>query len=147
MAHVRKQIRDHVAVTVTGLTTTGANVYKTRVYPLADSKLPGLAIFTDSEEIELSTISPPRTQMRTLTVRIEAFVKGVSNFDDQLDTISEEVEEALAADITRGGLAQDTRVTGFEADFSGEGDQPVAVGRFNVLVDYVTIENDVGTSA
>lgn len=147
MAHVRKQIRDHVAVTVTGLTTTGGNVYKTRVYPLADSKLPGLAIFTNSEEIELSTISPPRTQMRTLTVRIEAFVKGVSNFDDQLDTISEEVEEALAADITRGGLAQDTRVTGFEADFSGEGDQPVAVGRFNVLVDYVTIENDVGTSA
>lgn len=85
--------------------------------------------------------------MRTLTVRIEAFVKGVSNFDDQLDTISEEVEEALAADITRGGLAQDTRITGFEADFSGEGDQPVGVGRISVSVDYVTIENDVGTAA
>jgi len=147
MAHVRKQIRDNIVTTITGLETTGSNVYRTRVYPLADAKLPGLAIFTDSEEIEPSTITPPRTQMRTLTVRIEAFVKGVSNFDDQLDTISEEVEEALAADITRGGLAQDTRITGFEADFSGEGDQPVGVGRISVSVDYVTIENDVGTAA
>lgn len=147
MAHVRKQIRDNIVTTITGLATTGSNVYRTRVYPLADAKLPGLAVFTDSEEIEPSTITPPRTQMRTLTVRIEAFVKGVSNFDDQLDTISEEVEEALAADITRGGLAQDTRITGFEADFSGEGDQPVGVGRISVSVDYVTIENDVGTAA
>jgi len=147
MAHVRKQIRDNIVTTITGLATTGSNVYRTRVYPLADAKLPGLAIFTDSEEIEPSTITPPRTQMRTLTVRIEAFVKGVSNFDDQIDTISEEVEEALAADITRGGLAQDTRITGFEADFSGEGDQPVGVGRISVSVDYVTIENDVGTAA
>lgn len=147
MAHVRKQIRDNIVTTITGLATTGSNVYRTRVYPLADVKLPGLAVFTDSEEIEPSTITPPRTQMRTLTVRIEAFVKGVSNFDDQLDTISEEVEEALAADITRGGLAQDTRITGFEADFSGEGDQPVGVGRISVSVDYVTIENDVGTAA
>jgi hypothetical protein len=147
MAHVRKQIRDNIVTTITGLATTGSNVYRTRVYPLADAKLPGLAVFTDSEEIEPSTITPPRTHMRTLTVRIEAFVKGVSNFDDQIDTISEEVEEALAADITRGGLAQDTRITGFEADFSGEGDQPVGVGRISVSVDYVTIENDVGTAA
>ena len=147
MAHVRKQIRDNIVTTITGLATTGSNVYRTRVYPLADAKLPGLAVFTDSEEIEPSTITPPRTQMRTLTVRIEAFVKGVSNFDDQLDTISEEVEEALAAVITRGGLAQDTRNIGFEADFSGEGDQPVGVGRISVSVDYVTIENDVGTAA
>jgi len=147
MAHVRKQIRDNIVTTITGLTTTGSKVYRTRVYPLAEAKLPGLAVFTDSEEIEAATINPPRTQRRTLVVRIEAFVKGVSNFDDELDTISQEVEEALAADITRGGLAQDTRITGFDADYSGEGDQPVAVGRISVSVDYVTVENDVGTAA
>jgi len=147
MAHVRNQIRNNIVTTLTGLATTGSNVYPTRVYPLADSKLPGLAVFTDSEEIELSTITPPRTQLRTLTVRIEAFVKGVSNFDADIDTISEEVEEALAVDITRGGLAKDTRVTAFEADFSGDGDQPVGVARFSVLVDYATLENNAGTAA
>lgn len=143
MAHVRKQIRDNIVTTLTGLTTTGSRVYRTRVYPLGESKLPGLGIYTDTEEIEIQTINPPRTQLRTLTVTVDAFVKGVSNFDNDLDTICEEVEEALAADITRGGLAKDTRVTGFESDFSGEGDQPVANGKISVTVQYVTLENAV----
>jgi hypothetical protein len=147
MAHVRKQIRDNIVTTLTGLTTTGSRVYKTRVYPLAQSKLPGLAIYTETEDIEIRTINPPRTQMRNLTVTVDAFVKGVSNFDDDLDTICQEVEEALAADITRGGLAKDTRVTGFEAEFSGDGDQPVANGRISVTVDYVTLENAVDSAA
>lgn len=85
--------------------------------------------------------------MRNLTVTVDAFVKGVSNFDDDLDTICQEVEEALAADITRGGLAKDTRITGFEAEFSGDGDQPVANGRISVTVDYVTLENAVDSAA
>jgi hypothetical protein len=147
MAHVRKQIRDNIVTTLTGLTTTGSRVYKTRVYPLAQSKLPGLAIYTETEDIEIRTINPPRTQMRNLTVTVDAFVKGVSNFDDDLDTICQEVEEALAADITRGGLAKDTRITGFEAEFSGDGDQPVANGRISVTVDYVTLENAVDSAA
>lgn len=81
--------------------------------------------------------------MRVLTVRVEAFVKGVSNYDNTLDTISEEVEEALSADVTRNGLAKDTRVTGFEAEFSGDGDQPVATGTITIEVDYATLENAV----
>ena len=81
--------------------------------------------------------------MRVLTVRVEAFVKGVSNYDNTLDTISEEVEEALSADVTRSSLAKDTRITGFEAEFSGDGDQPVATGTITVEVDYATLENAV----
>jgi len=38
-------------------------------------------------------------------------------------------------------------VTSFEADFSGEGEQPVAIGRFTVEVIYRTLENDVETAA
>ena len=64
MAHVRKQIRDNIVTTLTGLATTGSNVYRTRVYPLAENKLPGLAIYTDTEEVEVQTINPPRTQVQ-----------------------------------------------------------------------------------
>lgn len=143
MAHVRKQIRDNIVTTLTGLTTTGSNVYRTRVYPIEEGKLPALLIYADSETSQIATITPPRTQMRVLTVRVEALVKAVSNYDNLLDTISEEVEEALAVDITRNSLAKDTRVTGFEAEFSGEGDQPVATGSFTIEVDYATLENAV----
>jgi len=146
MAHARKAIRDDIITAVTGLTTTGSNVFRNRVYPIADGKLPGVLIFTESEEIEPSTITPPRTQMRRLSVAVEAFVKGVSNYDDTLDTICEEIEEALAADLTRGGNAKDTRIVSFESEFSGEGDQPVAVGRMTVEVVYATLENAVNAS-
>ena len=146
MAHVRKSIRDNIATTLTGLTTTGSNVYVTRFYPLAEAKLSGLCIYTNSEATEFATLTPARTQMRALEVMVEAYVKGVSSIDDTLDTIAVEVEEALATDITRGGNAKDTKVTAFEATYAGEGDQPVGVGRFTVEVLYATLENDIETA-
>ena len=48
--HVRQQIRERIGTTLTGLTTTGSNVFESRVYPLEDSKLPALIIYTKSEE-------------------------------------------------------------------------------------------------
>ena len=147
MAHVRKLIRDDIETTLTGLTTTGANVYQTRVYPLAENKLPGLAIFTKTEDTEYATIGPPRTQIRTLVVRVEIYVKEITNFDDSLDAISVEVEQALYTDRTRGGLAKDTRITSFDADFSGDGDQPVARATLDVEIEYATLENNVEVAA
>lgn len=146
MSHVRKQIRDNIVSTLTGLTTTGSKVYKTRVYPLAEGKLPGLCIYTGSETSEASTLTIPRTKTRLLEVFVEAYAAGVTNVDDSLDQICVEVEEALAADVTRGGKAKDTVVTATEIEFSGEGDKPVGVARITVTVTYMTKENDVETA-
>lgn len=146
MAHVRKQIRDAVITAVTGLTTTGSNVFRSRIYPLEQSKLPGLCVFTRSENVEFDTLTISRSVSRVLDVIIEGYVSATANYDDTLDQIAVEVEEALAADVTLGGLAKDTQVTAFEADFSGDGEQPVAVGRFTVTVQYRTAENDVETA-
>tara|TARA_R110002153_G_scaffold162798_2_gene315338 strand:- start:107 stop:550 length:444 start_codon:yes stop_codon:yes gene_type:complete len=146
MAHVRKSIRDNVTTTLTGLATTGANVYQTRFYPLAEAKVAGLCIYTNSEDVEYTTLSLPRTQMRSLEVMVEAYVKGTANIDDTLDTIAVEISEALAVDVTRGGKAKDTKVTRFEATYAGEGDQPVGVGSFTVEVLYATLENDLETA-
>ena len=146
MAHIRKLIRDEITATLTGLTTTGSNIDQTRVYPLAENKLPGLAIYTSSESTEYATINPPRTQIRTLTVNVEIYVRGLTGYDNTLDQIALEIEEALYTDLTRGGYAKETRVTGFEAEFSGEGDEPVAFATMNIEVDYMTLENDLETS-
>jgi len=146
VAHVRKSIRDNIKTTLTGLTTTGTNVFQTRFYPLAEAKLPALAIYTKSETSEYSTIKTPRTQVRTLDVTVEAYVSGNTNVDNTLDAIATEVEEALYTDLTRGGNAKETRVTSFDADFSGDGENPVGVGRFAIEVIYVTLENDVETA-
>ena len=143
MAHVRKLIRDNITTTLTGLATTGANVYQTRLFALGESKLPAICVYTKSEATEYSTITRPRTQMRNLDVNIEFFVKGTLNIDNSLDQIALEIEEALYTDNTRGGYAKDTKITEFEADYNPDGEQSVGVGRFTVSVTYVTIENDV----
>jgi hypothetical protein len=147
MSHVRQQIRDDIVTTLTGLTTTGSNVFRSRIFPLEQTNLPALVIYSKSETSEYDTIGLPRSVNRVLDVAVEAYVKGVSNYDNTLDTIAVEVEEAIAADVTLGGLAKDAQITAFEADFAGDGEQPVAVGRFTITVEYRTVENDVETAA
>lgn len=146
MAHVRQSIRENVTTTLTGLTTTGSNVYQTRIYPVAEDKLPGIAIYTRTEDTEYQTITVPRTQERTLVIAVEAYVKALNNYDDTLDTIAAEVEGALYADLTRGGYAKDTRVVSFDSQFSGDGDQPIAYATIEVQVDYFTEEDDAETA-
>ena len=147
MSHVRQQIRDDIVATLTGLATTGSNVFRSRIFPLEQTNLPALVIYSKSETSEYDTIGLPRSINRVLDVAVEAYVKGVSNYDNTLDTIAVEVEEAIAADVTLGGLAKDAQITAFEADFAGDGEQPVAVGRFTITVEYRTVENDVETAA
>jgi hypothetical protein len=140
MSHARKAIRDNIVSVLTGLSTTGARVYQSRVYPLDKSKLPGLCIYTKSEQSAVQTMGPNRTVQRVLSVSVEAYVRGVTGYDNSLDDICKEVEVALLADRTRAGLAKDTQITGFSADYSGEGEQPVATGVISVDVTYHTKE-------
>jgi len=77
-----------------------------------------------------------------MTVSVEAYVQAKADYDSELDTISAEIEAALAVDVTRGGYAKDTRIIAFDADYSGDGDIPVASAVFTVEVLYSTLEND-----
>ena len=143
MAHVRQQIRDAVVVAVTNLTTTGSNVFRSRVFPLESAKLPALAVYTKSETIEYETMNFPRSTNRTLNLGVEAFVKSSNNFDNLLDNIAVEVEEALTTNATLQNLVKDTRIASFEADYSGDGETTIGIGRFDVVLEYRTLENDV----
>ena len=66
MAHARQSIRDNVVTTVTGLSTTGTNVFRSRVYPLGEYKLPALCVYTAAEEVEYNRLSQPRDVDRTV---------------------------------------------------------------------------------
>ena len=85
MAHLRKQIRDNVVTALTGLSTTGSRVYTSRVYPMAAANLPGLCVYAKSEEVETTTVTRPRTQVRTLTLSVEGFAVATSGLDNTLD--------------------------------------------------------------
>jgi hypothetical protein len=138
MAHIRKQIREYFGTQLTGLTTTGANVFESRVYPMQSAKLPALLIYTTSESSEESAFSKKRVMDRTVNVQVEGFVRTITNFDDTLDLIAEEVEVALLDDPTLGGLAINTVLTSTEATYSGDSEQPVGTIILTFEVHYRT---------
>ena len=141
MSHVRQQLRERAATTLTGLSTTGSKVYQSRVYPLGAANLPGLLIYTKSEDSEIVTMSGARTLLRCLSLVIEGYVKAVSNYDDTVDTIAKEVETAMGNDVTLNGLAKNSYLESTEIEYDGEGEKPVAVVSLTYTVEYMTIEN------
>lgn len=139
--HIRQQIREKIGTTLTGLTTTGSNVYESRVYPLENSTLPALIIYTKSETSEPIVIGTQRLMSRELSVVVEAYAKATSNFDDSIDTISKEVEAAIAADRTLDGLAKDTYLESTEIEFNAEGEKPLGYVSLTFLTNYYVKEN------
>ena len=138
MSHVRQQIREYFETQLTGLTTTGANVYASRVYQLSGAKLPALLIYTQSESVSEVSFSQRKVQERMLEVVVEGYVRAVSNFDDTIDLIAKEVEVAVLDSTDLGGLAINTELSSVDSDYSGEAEQPVATIRMTFDVQYRT---------
>ncbi len=135
-AHLRKQIREAVALALTGLTTTATRVFQSRVYPLEATDLPGLLIATESEESALIEMSAPMLMERRLRLQVFALAKGVADVDDTLDQICKEVEIALAMPCAAlNGLAKSIELSSTEIDFDGASEQPLgrATLRFEVV--------------
>jgi hypothetical protein len=139
--HIRQQIREEFGTTLTGLTTTGSNVFESRVYPLENASLPALIIYTKSETSEPIVIGTQRLMSRELSVVVEGYAKATSNFDDTIDTISKEVEAAIAADRTLNGLVKDTYLESTEIEFNSEGEKPLGYVSLTFLTNYYVKEN------
>ena len=135
MAHKRTSIRNNVTTTLTGLTTTGSNVFESRIYPNELAKLPLLNIYSNTETSELSSIGKIE---RNLEIMVEGFAKATTNVDEALDTIAKEVEIALATDLTRGGHAKETFLTNTEYELENVGNQQIGVIKMTFNVHYIT---------
>jgi hypothetical protein len=100
VAHVRQQIIDNLATTLTGLTTTGARVYPSRVDPLRSDEVPGLLIYDTDETIdeEQSTL---QAQVRNPIMVVEGHAEAASGdaISDLLNLIASEVETAIFVDF------------------------------------------------
>ena len=77
---------------------------------------------------------------RELLVIVECYVKATSNFDYTIDTISKEVEVAIAADRTLDGLAKDTYLESTEIEFNAEGEKPLGYVSLTFLTNYYVKE-------
>ena len=138
--HIRQQLRERAGTVLTGLTTTGSNVFETRIYPLENTNLPALVIYTKNETSEPIVISTNRLMSRELELVVEVYVKQTSNFDDQVDKICKEVEVAISADTTLNGLAKDCFLQSTEIEYNTEGEQPLSYAVLTFLTNYYVQE-------
>lgn len=144
--HVRKQIRDAIKVKLTGLASTASNVFADRVYKMGDEELPAINIMSELEQNQAESIGFPRLQSRDFNVSINGYAKSNSNLDDVLDQICLEVETALAADISLGGLCKDLQLISTTPFFDGEGEKPRGAINMLWLASYRVVETAPGVA-
>jgi hypothetical protein len=132
MAHAVQQIRTAFVTRVTGLATTGSRVQATRVYPLDDDQLPGLAIYTAREFKDDDGRDLGGRERWDLDIVCEAYAKpadGAGAIDDVLDQICAEVQTAVMGELTLGSLVLWLEMLSREIDYSGELERPCGRAR------------------
>ena len=146
MAHVRQQIRDRiVSVLKSNALLVRRRVFSSRVYALTEKDLPAITVYTGSEASALQTIGV-KTSARIVSVDVDIYVRATNNFDNDVDAIAVQIEEAIANDFNVNGLAKSAVLTATDINFSGEAEQPVGSAKLTFDVRYDTAIDDVETA-
>lgn len=147
--HLRSQIRDAVVAAVTGLTTTGARVYAGRARPLAKDSDPCLLVYATAETSDVHTIGSDPILLRSLTLAVEglAVATEAAALEETLDQIALEVEPAITADSSLGGLTLAVTLTGTRIAVEAPGERHAGAIRMEFRVEYRTHEQSPGVAA
>lgn len=138
--HVREQIAVAALAAVTGLTTTGARVFRDRdtdENPLKDNEVPGLVVLDGGDPSELVTLGVHGLLERTMTLQFVAHVKASSGYQSELNKILKEIEVVL--EVSPLGGAKWALLTGVsEREQSEAGEKPAVRQTFSFEFFYVT---------
>ncbi len=138
--HLRNQIRDRVVASLTGLTTTGSNVYQTPMLTAEEQTLPGLVVYIDSE---VSSETATMTNInRECVLHIDGYVEASASVLDTLDLISKEVEVKMATTgiVTSGGasLVQKHYLESTDIEITSSETRPLGIVSMAYFVQYRT---------
>ena len=123
--HRAESILSAIETTLTGLSTTGANVQRGRVYAVGTA--PGLSIFKESDIAnDADAILDPL--VRELTIGVDIHVNQTGNPETPLNAIAAEIYAALNVDYTLGlSYVIDCDLVGDDPpEIEGTQDLPVA---------------------
>lgn len=136
--HVRQQIRAAVA----SLLLPVGNVFATRAYPLAESELPAILVYSGDETIEADMTVLERTMQLVIDVRAQE----TSALEHVLDDLTAAIEIAIAADPTLGGLVYHCLPASISTSRLTDGAQPVGRALLVFEVHYRTTADDPQTA-
>jgi len=145
--HARQQIREAAVTLISGLTTTGSNVYDSRFFELEQSRVPCWAVYTteEAEEAEIHAMGGQLARFCKLSfVGIARASTGIA-LQQLLDLMCEELETVVLRDSITGA---EVIYAGTEWEFD-EDDSDAAAGRVTVTYGcrYFTNEGAPGAFA
>lgn len=115
---------------VTGLETSGSNVFSNHQYPYSSDELPNLSVYVAHEpETAHDDEEMGPLQLRVLPILIVGRVQTTAGLSDALDDICEEVETALNASTSVAALVKDLQLVSTVVEVDSEGEQPVGAAR------------------
>ncbi len=141
--HRAEQIAAAVTTKVTGLVTTGTNVFRSRATVIARTKLPALVVRLISEEIADESVSG--LLQRDLTIAIQGYARSAieAGLETSLNQIRKEITIALQADPTQGlAFVIDTNEAATEYELGEEGEQSVGVIKTEWIIEYRSSRTD-----
>lgn len=143
MTHRAETIMDAVETVLTGLTTTGARVQRTRVRTVETA--PALSIEQGGDDVNEDASSFP-LRARDLNVKIIAHVENNTAPETQMNLIREEVYNAMLTDNALGlTYITDIELIGDdEPEFTGEGEKISGKQVMNYVVKYRHSWTDAG---
>jgi hypothetical protein len=136
--HVAEQIVAAAKTALTGLTTTGARVFDSRVYPVKDIDCPCLLIDQGDEDSATGEIAGggfSRTIERNHQLIVVAKVVQNTAYRTLVNTIRKEVEVALGPGLT--GAKSVTPIS-CVTELAGEGETPIAGATMTFVCPYIT---------
>ncbi|MFZ5697766.1 MAG: hypothetical protein ACOY9J_03435 [Pseudomonadota bacterium] len=138
--HRAEQIVEAVIANITGLTTTGDNVFRSRTAELPDNRTPALVVYLGPDAPRSDGGSSSYRYIDgDLTVFVVAAVKGRTDAltETKLNLIRKEVTIALMADHTQGlSFVIDTTEGQAVPEINGDGDKPVGRLRMEFTFHY-----------
>lgn len=142
MPHARKQLRDALKTRLTGLATTGARAFAGRVEPLTTAECPGLNVRVSAETARDDLTLLEDDSLRDVQIVVEGYVNAGG--EDTLDQIALEVEQALEAEPTLGGLIDELTYQSTTLRRVPEGEYDHAVVTLAYSAVYIVSRTDPG---
>ena len=148
MAHLVAQIVGAAVTTLTGLATTGDKVFDNLFGTFQEEDLPALRVYEGAEAVEAVDIHADPLLERTMDLIVECTAKAsTEDVSSLVRSMREEVEVAIAADDTLGGLAASCLLAGYDPEVDLEADLPILIGRMTFRVRYFTRAQDPTVAA
>lgn len=133
--HQRQRIREAAKAQLLNKTSAADKVYETRVIPMLQLKLPAVSVYTLSDSVNESSDSE---HTRELDLVIEAYVAAGNNVDDAIDTLCEQIENAIDDDATLNGTCQEALLSSSDLEVFEEGSKLIGFARLTYSVVYRT---------